>query len=271
MTMQYEQQNINLEVSTAFKSFIFDPSADQSDTTYNDWDAMLEVLRSLPGIKEILIPEGSLIQIPAGTYDMTDIVISGETPLAAVEINDVVFENLSKISDLSIGVGATAANTVPSFSYNDGAAHALSLDKVTFTTGALAALPVFDVSAGSILGVNAQESSFISTNPAVPVFAVDATSALGGASAGGFGGTGGNSWGGGDVEDPFVTVAAGGVFNLTLATGDIFWAGNQVTGPTTVTRKDDYESAVVANWDGTEPLNVKNALDRIAAALGPIA
>ena len=32
-----------------------------------------------------------------------------------------------------------------------------------------------------------------------------------------------------------------------------------------------YAPAVVANWSGTAPTSVANALDRIAAALGPIA
>jgi hypothetical protein len=31
-----------------------------------------------------------------------------------------------------------------------------------------------------------------------------------------------------------------------------------------------YTPAVLANWSGTAPTSIKNALDRIAAALGPI-
>ena len=37
MTMQYEQKGINLEVETAFKSFIFDPNAEQSDIVFTSW------------------------------------------------------------------------------------------------------------------------------------------------------------------------------------------------------------------------------------------
>lgn len=33
----------------------------------------------------------------------------------------------------------------------------------------------------------------------------------------------------------------------------------------------EYEPAVLADWSGTAPSSLQNALDRIAAALGPIA
>jgi len=267
MTMQYEQQNINLEVETALKSFIFDPNSPQSDTSYNDWDAMLEVMRGLPGIKQILIPEAPpVITIPPGTYDMTDIIISGETPLAFADITDVVFQNLMKVTNLAMGVGTSVANTVSNFVFNDGAGHFISFDKASFIVGALAAFPIFDISAASALGVLAHESSFASVNPGVPVFAVDATSTLAATS---FGGVQGNNWGGGPGSDPFVVVAPGGIFTLEVTTGDIFWAANNPSGPTTLTRQDDYEplGALGVVWAGVIPTNVKDALDRIAAVV----
>ena len=54
MTMQYEQQNINLEVETAFKSFIYDPSAEQTDISFSDWESLLGAIQGLPGPKRSL-------------------------------------------------------------------------------------------------------------------------------------------------------------------------------------------------------------------------
>ena len=270
MTMQYEQQNINLEVETAFKSFIFDPNGTQSDTVFTDWNTMLGVLQELPGIKEIIIPEGPpVITIPAGTYDMTNIILRGESVLAFVEANDAVFENLMKISSMTMSVGVSAPNTVSNLVYNTATPAGITLDEATLLVGPLAAFPMIDVSTGATLAILAALSALTSTNPAVPVLAIDATSSV--TASTGVSGTDGNSWGGGMGSDPFVVVALGGTFILSLATGDVFWAANNPSGPTSVVRFDDYESAVVADWSGVEPLNVKNALDRIAAAVGPIA
>lgn len=269
MTNQYQQQNINLDVETAYKSFVFNPNAVQSDISFADWDQLLAVLKGLPGTKQILIPQAPpTIVIPPGVYDMTGIIISGETPFAVIEVDDVQFENLMQLSSLAVSVGATVPNTVPTFVFNDGNSHIFSCDKVVFTVGALAAFPIFDISAGSSLAINARESSFASSNAAVPVFAVAGGSTLLSPT---FGGVQGNSWGGPSGSNPFAVVAAGGAFGLNLTTGDIFWAADNPAGPTVVTRSDDYEAANVADWTGVEPLNVKNALDRIAAALGPIA
>src|SRR5690606_22377009 len=93
MTQQYLQRNINLNVETSFNSFVFNPSAPQTDISFSDWDVMLTVLQGLPGIKEIIIPEAPpTIQIPPGVYDMTNIIISGATPFAVVEANDAQFQ-----------------------------------------------------------------------------------------------------------------------------------------------------------------------------------
>lgn len=269
MTDSYNQQNINLEGQTAFSSFIFDSSsAEQTDIIFNDWNALLSKLAEIPGIKQIIIPEGAPAKtIPAGTYDMTDIVLAGESPLSIVDITDVVFQNLQSISNLSLSTGSAVANTTPSFIYNDGTAHTLTLDGVTLLVGPLAAFPMIDISAATTLGITACVSSFLSANAGVPLIAVDATSTL---TSSNFAGVQGNNWGGGPGSPAFVTVAGGGSFSLELGTGDIFWSTNNPAGPTALTFNDDYEEAVLADWGGVSPLNVKAALDRIAAAVGPI-
>jgi len=136
MTDNYMYPNINLERATAVKSFIFDPNAtsDEDGTVFSDWQSMLGNISSIPGIKEIIIPGtvGSTIPtvIPPGNYDMTDIVLVGDNAFSAIEINDAVFENLQSISQLSVFVGQTAANSVPSFQISGGSAYVLTLDRV---------------------------------------------------------------------------------------------------------------------------------------------
>lgn len=264
MTMQYEQTQINLEGVSATSSIIFDPSATgNSDTVYSSWTSMLAAAQARQSIVEIIVRGTGLVTIPPGTYDMTDIVLSGETPFTFAIVNDVVFQNLLVVKSIILAVGIGGANLVPTFQYSDGASHQLTVDLAQFLVGPLATAPMFALSAGTSLGLTATHGAFLSTNLGVPVFTVDATSAVTTAGAS-------NNWGGGPASPPFLTVALGGAFVLSLVTGDIFWVANQVTPPTTITYRDDYAEAVLANWAGVAPLNVKNALDRIAALVGPV-
>ena len=268
MTLQYDQPNINLQGAQAVSTLSFDSNAtEQTDIIFNNWSTLLAKTQEIPGIKDIIIATGSNV-IPAGIYDMTDIRLIGESAFAVLDITDAVFQNLEYIESVQMGSGLTAANTVSSFQYNNGLTNRLTMVRSSIVTGIMAAFPIVDITAGSSLALFSSDSNFVSTNVAVPVFHVDATSVLTG---GAFGGASGSGWGGGNGDPAFVVVDVGGAFTLTVGTGDVFWAANQVTGPTTVVREEDYESAVVADWSAVEPLNVKNALDRLAAAVGPVA
>jgi len=273
MTDNYMYPNINLERATAVKSFIFDPNAtsDEDGTVFSDWQSMLGNISSIPGIKEIIIPGtvGSSIPtvIPPGNYDMTDIVLTGDNAFSAIEINDAVFENLQSISQLSVFVGQTAANSVPSFQISGGSAYVLTLDRVILAASPLATAPMFRVSGVSGALISPVNSTFASAG--VPVFDVLDTSAVtlnqpAGAGAG-------NNYGGGPGSAAFFSVAVGASFTITgFSAGDVYFASNQLPGVATVTFASDYEPAVLADWSGIQPLSIKNALDRIAAAIGPI-
>ncbi|MHC4431039.1 MAG: hypothetical protein ACYTBS_04295 [Planctomycetota bacterium] len=268
MTMQYEQNNINLQGVQAISSLIYDPnSSEQTDIIFNDWNALLGKAQEIPGIKEIIIAGGAGA-IPAGVYDMTDIRLIGETAFSILTVDNVVLDNLNYIEQVAFSAGVAADNVVSTFQYSAGAVATATYRGCVFQVGPLATVPMFAISGGSTVTWVNTDCAFLSTNPGVPLIAVDATSTL---SSQSLGGEEGNNWGGPLGSSPFVDVTAGGVFTIRLGTGDIFWAQNQVNGPTTVNRIDDYESAVVADWSGVEPLNVKTALDRIAAAIGPIA
>lgn len=269
MTEQYNQNNINLEGVSAVTSFIFDStSTEPSDIVYNDWDALLGAAQATPGLKEIIIPEGNpppiTVTIPPGTYDMTNIALVGTSPVSSALISDVVFQNLTTIKNLTL---STPGNTVPSFVFNDGSNHVLTVENSSLLTAPTSTAPMIDVSNGSILAIPACTSAFLSSNPGVPLITVGVGATIQAAS---FAGSQGNNWGGGFGVPAFVTVAPGGMFFLGLATGDIFWSTNNPAGPTLVSRSNDYEEAVLADWSGLNPLNVKTALDRIAAHVGPV-
>lgn len=270
MTLQYDQPNINLQGAQAIFTLAFDSNAaEQTDTIFNDWAALIAKASEIPGIKDIIILEG-LSTIPAGSYDMTDIRLIGTSAFSRLDVTDAVFTNLEYIESVRISVGTSVANTVPSFPYSTGAVDSrLTMVRSSLSVGALAAFPAIDITNGSIVSMSSYESTFLSGNVGVPVIHIDATPSV--LSAASLSGATGSNWGGSSGNPAFVVVDVGGLFTLGLGTGDVFWAANQALGPTIVSRVQDYESAVVADWSGVEPLNVKEALDRIAAAIGPIA
>jgi len=271
MTDSYNQSNINYQGAVAVSTLIFNSNlTEQTDIAFNDWNALLGKAQEIPGIKDIIITGSTASTIPPGTYDMTDIRLVGATAFAGLNVTDAVLNNLEYIENLTMTTGVGVANTVPTFQLSSGSlTGTLTMTRANLVTGALATVPMMDITAGTSLRLSATESSFLSANVAVPVIHIDATpSSLVASIASG---TPGNNWGGGPGSPAFVVVDAGGVFTLGLGTGDIFWAANQAFGPTIISRIDDYESAVVADWSGVEPENVKTALDRIAAAVGPIA
>jgi len=267
MTLQYEQPSINLERVTALKTFFFDSnSVTNSDILFNNWESMLSLLHSIPGIKEVII-QGLPSTIPAGTWDMTDIILTGEPDGASsVFIDDAVFQNLSKISNIQIVVGVVP-NTVPNFQINNVSSESIVLDKVQMTVGPNATAPIFRITAGTYIIVPTF-SSFISLNPAVPVFDVQNVSNL---AFGSIGGTGGqNSYGGNLGNESIFTIAGGASAGIQLNATDRFFAQDQTSVPVVVFLQN-YEASNVADWSGIEPLSIQNALDRIAAAIGPIA
>lgn len=269
MTLQYEQPSINLERVTALKTFFFDSnSTTNSDILFNNWESMLSLLHTIPGIKEVII-QGLPSVIPPGTWDMTNIILTGEPDgSSSVFIDDAVFQNLSKISNINIGVGGVGgANTVPSFQINNASVESIVLDKVQMTVGPNATAPMFRIVAGSYI-ILPTFSSFISVNPAVPVFDVQNVSNL---AFGSIGGTGGqNSYGGNLGNESIFTIAGGATVAIQRNATDLLFVQDQTNAPT-VSFLQNYEAADVADWSGTEPESIQNALDRIAAAVGPIA
>ena len=267
MTDSYNQRNINLQGQQAVSTLIFDSNASsQSDIVFTDWNALLAKARETPGIVDITVGPGTST-VPAGTYDLTGIRLKGLSAFATLDITDAVFQNMLYVESLILATGISSANSVSSLQYGAGAADLVTIIDSNFLTGVNATVPLVDITGGVTIGWAVRGSGFFSNNPGVPCIAIDGTSTLGATT---LSGVGGNAWGGNQGDDAFVSVAAGGTFNLGLGTGDVFWSADQ-TGTVTVARFDDYESAVLANWNGVEPLNVKNALDRIAAAVGPIA
>lgn len=272
MTDSYNQTNINLERNTAFKSFIFDSNATGSDDIiFSDWASMIGNISTIPGIKEVIIrtPDISTpATIPAGTWDMTGIRLAGEFPSTSVIVDDAVFENLSYISTLQLFIGSVA-NSVPNFQFSSGL-NVMAFDQVAFTANNLTAAPFFEVSGSAALAITNSGTRYFADNSPTPIFDVQDTASLIFSSPSRIGS--GNSYGGGSGNQPFVAVAGTAFASISGFSGsDSFFPDDQAPSVIGVQLAENYYADNAADWVGTPPASLKDAIDRIAAALGPIA
>jgi len=270
MTDSYNQTNINLERNTAFKSFIFDSNATGSDDIiFSDWASMLGNISTIPGIKEVIIraPDISTpATIPAGTWDMTGIRLAGEFPSTGVIVNDAVFENLSYISTLSLFL---TANSVPNFQFSSGL-NVMAFDQVSFNTAPLTVAPFFEISGSAALAITNSGTIYFADASPTPIFDVQDTAALIFSSLSRVGS--GNNYGGGLGEQPFLAVAGTAFASISGFSGsDSFFPDDQAPSIVGVNLADNYYVDNAADWVGAPPVSLKDAIDRIAAALGPIA
>lgn len=272
MTDSYNQTNINLERNTAFKSFIFDSNATGSDDIiFSDWASMLGNISTIPGIKEIIIraPDISTpATIPAGTWDMTGIRLAGELPSTSAIVDDAVFENLSYISTLQLFIGSVA-NSVPNFSFSSGL-NVMALDQVAFTANNLTVAPFFEISSSAALAITNSGTLYLADNSPTPIFDIQDTASLILFAPSRIGS--GNNYGGGSGNQPFIAVAGTAFANINRFSGsDSFFPDDQAPSIVAVQLAENYYVDNAADWVGSPPVSLKDAIDRIAAALGPIA
>lgn len=266
MTLQYEQKGINFQVEMGVKTFLFDAdAASQTDVVFNNWDSLLSMMQNFTGKKEILFA-ASTTTIPPGTYDMTDIIFVGTSPGNSVILDNVILNNFEGARNIALRIGTGPVNTAPVFSISGGGITSMQFNVVAFLVSATAAFPFFDIDGASTLTVINNFTRYATLNPGAPVFNVVAGSFL---KLTPIGSMGSNDYGGPPGSDPFIT-GLGGV-TIETGTGDVFFVTTIAPIVPTVVRASDYEEAVPANWSLIPPLNVKTALDRIAAAIGPIA
>lgn len=272
MTDSYNQTNINLERNTAFKSFIFDNNVTGSDgIIFSDWASMLGNISTIPGIKEVIIRTPNIstpATIPAGTWDMTGIRLVGELPSTSAIVNDAVFENLSYISTLQLLIG-NVANSVPNFRFNSGL-NVMAFDQVSFEALNLTVAPFFEISGSATLAITNSGTLYLASGSPTPIFDVQDTASLGLSSASRIGS--GNNYGGGSGNQPWISVAGTAFASINGFSGsDSFFPDDQAPSIVGVNLAENYFAGNPADWVGTPPVSLKDAVDRIAAALGPIA
>lgn len=272
MTDSYNQTNINLERNTAVKSFIFDPNSTGSDDIiFSNWASMLGNISTIPGIKDIIVRQVDIATpavIPAGTWDMTGIRLRGEGPATVALVNDAVFENLASISNITLLIG-NVANTVANFQYSSGI-NFIEIDQVTLEASSNTVAPFFEIAGSAFLGVINSGARYFANNSPTPIFDVQDTASVSFSSISRIGS--GNSYGGQSGNQPWISVAGTATANISGFSGsDSFFPDDQAPSIVAVDLGDNYFAATPADWVGSPPVSLKDAIDRIAAALGPIA
>jgi len=272
MTDSYNQTNINLERNTAVKSFIFDPNATGSDDIiFSNWASMLGNISTIPGIKDIIVRQTDISTpavIPAGTWDMAGIRLRGENTDTVAIVNDAVFENLASISSLNLLI-ANVANTVPNFQYNSGI-NIIDLDQVTFGAAIIGNAPFFEVSGAASLAVFNAGVEYSSGISPTLIFDIQDTASVQFRSVSRIGS--GNNYGGASGNQPWISVAGTAFAQIVGFSGsDSFFPDDQAPSIVTVQLAENYYAGNPADWVGSPPVSLKDAIDRIAAALGPIA
>lgn len=240
--------------------FVFQPGGVAGANVYTDWPSLMAAVGAVAGVKTVEIDATiAAAQVPAGTWNVDGVEFrnrqtanAGTTLLTFLQGAVFAFEEL-RINGLLQFVN-TSTNPV-----------------VVSTTGVVircqfsgsivcnaGAAPFFQVSGGTnVLFLTNQGFIGDSTHAVVTVDAgqnlVVSIPADGGANAGSI-------------------VGAGSI--LAVLSSDSQFQAQTVTTQNLLIRSDakreSYTAAVVANWSGTNPTSVANALDRIAAKITPI-
>jgi len=244
----------------AVNDFVFQPGGTAHDNVYTSWPALMAAVNAANGIRRILIDTTfGTATVPAGTWAVDNVQLYGKTTAAGfiaslgfadgahltfatlyVSLLILNSSSTSSVATIASGKGAFVlfasaalfSASAPFFHVASGAA--------TFTLGLVEGSEIGDAT-NSVLQVDSEIGANLVVLDQAIVFA-NATSGAGGLT---------------------VPVSPGGeVDSPQLAGISIFFLGvaNQVL----------YTAATVADWSGTNPTSVANALDRIAAKITPI-
>jgi hypothetical protein len=258
-------------------SFIYNSSGTQGGTRYNNWPDLMTVVADTKfgGPRNILFEQSEFL--PAGTYDLTDITLLGNGFGSVTGANlTVYFTGATTLTNpiLNIGAGLLIVSLSSSPLVSGHAFSAVNMYNAAAV--ATAGAPVIDQNGGTcVVGAYGDTTSFIwSTfggNPVIHAY-------NGGAIA--INQSAANSlWDQGtittglDANTYVVTV----FYNDPGPTQDPANSTILGTGGTyskvyrAAAAYQSYTPADTTKWTGADPTTIAQALDRIAAALGPIA
>jgi hypothetical protein len=252
--------------------FVFQPGGTPKGNVYIDWATMMASVGLVAGPKWIQI-DGTFAQttVPAGTWNVDDVTLT-----------------IHGIAD-----GYDFGGNTGTLYFVDGAHLAfqnLVIEQLWCVL--LGSTPVATAAQGAVLTLDLGASIFAGVAAPAPFLEI-ATNALPGV---GIFMRGGSSVGGGVASTPIFQVDTG-VSNAFLYLSDSSYvAPSALSGAGTLVVylspdaavyppqsistlvqsnqgdvvRENYTPATIANWSGTAPSSAANALDRIAAKVGPI-
>jgi len=245
--------------------FVFQPGGTASPGVYTTWASLYTAHQATPGRKVIVFDTSFVTPavVPAGTYNMVNTVWRGRavlrTAVTSVELVDGVLIN--NLEEMTEGLLVTSTSTSDVLRWTAGnSTLRLTRSSQLSRTGTAAAINMANLGAQFWLRMDRrssipQISSEVITVPGGKILVIDMLDACT---------IGNNSFSGAGFAA--VLRDASCVYGATQAnfTGiffDIF---------ADIATNMGYTAAVLANWNNVAPGTVKVALDRIAAAVGPI-
>lgn len=238
-------------------TFVFRPGGVAGGNVYTDWPTMMLLVGQLTGPKFIEVDSSiATATVPAGSWNVNDCTITG----AAFNAPTLNFASgaLLKFQVLTVAglVILQAGPTAPI--QTQGVSSQLTLYNGGTIFGSAAA-PFVQVSSADLFIIQAFVSATIGegANQCVTVLAGGTCNIVA------------------LNESSINDHALGGAVPVNLEQdANTFVSGIQATAPSTVhadlAKLVQYVPAVLANWSGTAPTSVANALDRIAAKITPI-
>ena len=155
------QQSIKAYIDNADAAFqttfVFRPTGSAGDNVYTTWASLITAIGLVEGPKIVYLDDsasGAAVVIPAGTYDMTDVILTGKTDgttastdFVTVTLTDgVIFNNLS---DITNNLAITSQNTTtPVISLGNNKSLRLTQNIFIINTGSQPFVE-YDLSAGN--------------------------------------------------------------------------------------------------------------------------
>lgn len=287
----------SLVVGAASTTFIYNSSGGQGGTRYNDWaDLMAAIaLTQYGGPRNILFEQNETI--PVGAYDLTDITLLGNGIgvlggglIVTFQTGTTLTNDITRLGNgITVNWAGTGTLMDGTGSFTGVKALYLSDESAVFATGGGSFIAI-DTGAEARLVAFAGQTNIFAGNasgfPAVNGYIVNCDTSATSATVVMVDNANGTLW---TNDMLFVssvlnfatityfiytdTVPAPPGIDLTTQTnagpGAINYSGLSVRAPNA--SREVYTPAVLApDWSGIPPTSLANALDRIAAAVGPI-
>jgi len=242
-------------------TFVFRPGAQPEPNVYQDWDVMMSAVNQVAGPKWIQFDTRfAAAHVPAGLWDLDACTLSSDGAFG--DIGTLTFDDGAQIEFglMTIASAFIIANntTQAPVRFTGGVGGVLNLYACSIETGGIGTHPFMQVDASAGLCSILAYNNVVLGSGIAPAIRVDGTLTVT---------MFGNCLLAGNAT------SGAGTLNCSFD-GTCNIGGGQLAGlhlfPLANAVREPYTAAVVGNWSGTNPTSVANALDRIAAHVGPI-